>query len=117
MRIKKSHLRRLIREELLVESVSRFCEFWLASNGKWYMDLAHDEYGEAYDATTYGPFNSEEAADKYLRDNFSNPGGASIDDSGDRSVPTKSPDGSPVVNPRRSSRGSYSSSPFGRRFR
>ena len=110
MKIKKSHLRRLIREELshklLKESTQRYCEIWLASNGKWYLNLADEEYGEYHDAITYGPFNSEQAADDHIQ-NFSNPGGLSVDDSGEEAPPTQSPNGQPVVNPRSSRRSSY----------
>jgi hypothetical protein len=95
-------------------SVSRHCEFWKASDGKWYMDLAVNEYydddddGESYgrpgdgdyeDSITYGPFPSQEAADAYLTGHFSNPGVFSEDDSGKRAPPTKSPNGSPVQRP------------------
>jgi len=83
-------------KESLNESMSRYCHFYKASNEKWYMELAHNEYGEWDEATTYGPFNSEEATDQYLSDNFSNPGGMSIDDSGEKDPPTESPNGSPV---------------------
>jgi len=83
----------------LNESVSRHCDFYLAKDGKWYMELANDEYGEWEDSTTYGPFNSEEAVEKYLDNNFSNPGGMGVDDSGDREVPTESPNGGKVVRP------------------
>ena len=86
---------RLLCEETLVESSSRYCSFYKAKNGKWYMELAPQEYGEYEDATTYGPFYSEESALKYL-DNFSNPGGYDVDDSGEREVPTMSPNGDKV---------------------
>jgi hypothetical protein len=80
----------------LLESVSRHCSFWKASNGKWYMNLAHEEYGDESDATTYGPFGTEDAAMDYLDANFANPGGFDIDDSGNRSPPSVSPDGTRV---------------------
>ena len=80
-------------------STSRYCEFWKASNGKWYMDLASREYGDYEEATTYGPFASEAATEKYLDDNFSNPGATDTDDEGHRPPPTKSPNGRPVVKP------------------
>jgi len=85
--------------ESLNESMSRYCDFYKTKDGKWYMDLASNEYGEWDDATTYGPFNSEEAVEKYLDNNFSNPGGMGVDDSGEREVPTESPNGSRVVRP------------------
>jgi hypothetical protein len=86
------------RLESLHESMSRHCEIYKAKNGKWYLDLAPKEDGERQDADTYGPFPSENAADKYL-DRFSNPGSLNIDDSGDRPVPKKSPNGSHVKKP------------------
>jgi hypothetical protein len=101
--------------ESLNESMSRYCDFYKTQDGKWYMDLANDEYGEWDESTTYGPFSSEEATEKYLDDNFSNPGGMGVDDSGERSVPTESPNGSRVVNPRSGGGGGRSS--FGRDFR
>ena len=75
----------------------------MASNKKWYLELAHKEHGDRSNATTYGPFLSKEDADKYLS-NFSNPGGMFIDDSGKEKPPTKSPDGSAVVYPKSSGR-------------
>lgn len=87
----------LLREaiRLMLESVSRYCHFYKASDGNWYMDLANEEYGEYEDATTYGPFGSEGGAIAYLN-KFSNPGGWSTDESGERKPPTVSPNGSPV---------------------
>ena len=105
---------RVLTEETLVESMQRHCEFYLASDGKWYMELAPDEYGEQWDADTYGPFRSEDAAYKYL-DNFSNPGGYGSDDTGTRPPPTTSPNGSPVRAPRTgSSYGGMGGGGFGR---
>lgn len=83
----------------LNESMSRHCDFYLATDGKWYLELAHNEYGEWDEATTYGPFNSMEKAETYLDNNFSNPGGFGVDDSGEHEVPTQSPDGGKVVRP------------------
>lgn len=101
-------------------SCSRHCAFFKASNGKWFMELAHEEYAGREDSTTYGPFDSEEGARIYLR-RFSNPGGSWTDDSGESPVPTVSKNGEPVVNPRadrdlyRPRFGGYSGA-FGRRF-
>lgn len=89
-----------------IASMSRYCGLWLANNGKWYMDLANEEAGERHEATTYGPFPSEEAADKFLSDNFSNPGGYSSDNSGKQPPPHKSPNGDKVHPPRRNWYGS-----------
>lgn len=85
--------------ESLSESVSRHCAFYKARDGKWYMELAPDEHGEERDAFTYGPFRSDSAAEKYLHDNFSNPGSDEYDDSGNAPVPKRSPNGSPVQRP------------------
>lgn len=82
------------------ESVSRFCEIWLDNKGQWWLDLANREYGDEDDATTYGPFRTEDDADDYIR-NFSNPGGLSVDDSGRRPPPKRSPNGAPIERPRR----------------
>lgn len=80
-------------------SVSRHCEFWKSTDGQWWMDLADREYAGSEDATTYGPFKSEDAAIDFL-DEFSNPGSFWTDDSGTRAVPTVSPNGAPVKRPR-----------------
>jgi hypothetical protein len=98
------NLKRVVREaceerRLLRESVQRYCSFYKASDGKWYMELADREYGEQHDATTYGPFSSEDEADRYLSANFSNPGSMDIDDGGTRTPPVRSPNGTPVINP------------------
>lgn len=91
------------------ESVSRYAGVWKASNGKWYLDLADDEYAEYEAATTYGPFASEAAAEAHL-DNFSNPGNLDIDASGIVAPPDKSPNGTPVESPKqRRGYGSYGS--------
>jgi hypothetical protein len=91
-------------------SIPRYCEFWKASNGKWYLDLAvHEEYdeeedhgnpndGSYEDSVTYGPFNNENEVDQYLL-KHSNPGSFYTDSSGKRPPPIKSPNGSPVVSP------------------
>jgi GNAT superfamily N-acetyltransferase len=86
-------------------SMQRHCEIYKAMNGKWYLELADREYEEYDKATTYGPFDSQESADKYL-DRFSNPGGMGISDSGRHPVPNKSPNGRPVQKPTKSMWGS-----------
>mgnify|MGYP006200913339 CR=1 FL=1 len=83
-------------------SVCRECRLYLTNDGQWYMDLANEEYGGYDDCTTYGPFYSEDATLKYLDDNFSNPGGFSVDSSGIAPAPTMSPNGSKVISPSRS---------------
>jgi hypothetical protein len=86
--------------KLLVGSMQRHCAFYKAKDDKWYMELASREYEEQRKATTYGPFESKSEADHFLTDYFSNPGGSFTDDSGRKPVPTKSPNGSPVQNPK-----------------
>jgi hypothetical protein len=81
-------------------SVSRYCEFFKTVKGTWYMNLADHEYGEYQNSRTYGPFPSEEAAQKYLHSHFSNPGSYDTDDSGTRPIPMRSPNGMPVEKPR-----------------
>ena len=76
-------------------SVSRHCRIYKASNSKWYLELADQEYAGQEDATTYGPFADEQAALKHL-DMFSNPGGMWVDDSGNEPPPSLSPNGLPV---------------------
>ena len=83
-----------------IASMQRECTLYKARDGQWYMDLADEEYGGLDDATTYGPFKSEETTEKYLQDNFSNPGGYSTDDSGKQPVPKISPNGRPVQKPK-----------------
>lgn len=89
----------LIKYFVATASMSRHCSIYKAKDGNWYMDLADEEYGEHEDSTTYGPFSSEEAAEKYLDNNHSNPGGYSSNGSGTKEVPQKSPNGNPVVKP------------------
>lgn len=89
-------------------SKCRHCFIYKAQDGKWYMELAEKEYGDHYDATTYGPFDSEEeivgsAGGKCELDHHSNPGGWNTDDSGTAPVPSKSPNGFPVRPPTRRS--------------
>lgn len=87
---------------LLNESMSRHCMIYKDKKGDWWLELANREYGDQNDATTYGPFDSEDQADDYIR-NFSNPGSVYIDRSGKRPVPKKSPNGRPIVSPSRRS--------------
>jgi len=90
--------------KLLVSSVSRHCDLYKARNGKWYMNLGEEEHDEYRDSRTYGPFDSQEETDEFLSAYFSNPGSSEVDDSGKQPVPTRSPNGDPVVNPERHSR-------------
>lgn len=61
------------------------CGFYKASDGNWYMYLEDSTYRDVYD--DYGPFNSQEEAERYLEKNFANPGGYSTDDNGTRKPP------------------------------
>lgn len=81
-----------------VASMMRHCALYLATNGKWYLELADEEHGERSDSVTWGPFPSEAAAERFL-DKFSNPGGIDLDDGGTSPPPTRSPNGDPVKNP------------------
>ena len=59
----------------------------MADNGGWYLTLGDFEHAEEdSDCTQFGPFCSQQAAEKYLN-NFSNPGGAYIDKSGSLAPP------------------------------
>lgn len=80
-------------------STSRYCAFYKAKDNNWYLELAPDEYDGYETADTYGPFETEEAAEKYLDYNFSNPGSWRSDNSGKKEVPTKSPNGRPITKP------------------
>lgn len=70
-----------------VESMQRDAEVFKAKDGKWYYFIAHREYGEYPDGDSYGPFSSEENAEKHMYGSHSNPGGHNIDDSGKAEVP------------------------------
>lgn len=82
----------------IVSSVSRHCACYRAADGRWYLEMADDEYGEYEDADVYGPFASEDSLDGFRR-YFPNPGGGDVDESGTRPAPTKSPNGGPVLEP------------------
>ena len=93
-------------EKYITESTQRHCHIYKAKNKKWYMELGDFEYADRHQSTTYGPFNSEDDADKEL-DYHSNPGGLSIDRSGKQPVPKKSPNGRPIQKPSSKRRGFY----------
>jgi hypothetical protein len=99
MKITRKQIRKIIKEAMLKESLMRYAGIYLASDGQWYLDLASSEYGERDDATTYGPFSSEHSAQRYLN-NFSNPGGLSINRDGKAPPPSQSPNGLPIEGPR-----------------
>jgi hypothetical protein len=70
-------------------SCRRRCDIWKATDGKWYMLLGKfEDADEENDCDAFGPFSSEEAAGRELR-NHSNPGGFTTDDSGTRPPPKK----------------------------
>jgi hypothetical protein len=85
-------------EQYLNESSPRYCNIYLARDKRWYMDLSEKEYGEYKDATTYGPFNSEDEVHQFL-DRFANLESFSSDASGREPIPKRSPNGSRVIKP------------------
>ncbi len=97
--------KRVICEDTLIESTKRHCDMYLASNGRWYMELADQEHGTLEEAVSYGPFLDQEACVDYLN-NFANPGGWGEDDSGTRPPPTLSPNGQKVQSSHGAIRGS-----------
>jgi hypothetical protein len=90
-------------EKYLVESLQRYCHIYKAKNKKWYVELADREHGGRMDSTTYGPFNSFDEADDELN-YHSNPGGLTIDKSGKKPVPKKSPNNRPIQKPSKQNR-------------
>ena len=88
-------------------SMERECIHCKASDGKWYLYLAENEYGGYEDCTAYGPFDSDEEVEKFRQNHFSNPGGLYRDDSGTEPPPTVSPNGSPVEDPKEYARHSF----------
>jgi hypothetical protein len=83
--------------EFIQASVRRYCEFFLATDGRWYIYHADDDHGDLDDSTAYGPFRSEDEADFYVRNYLSTSGASDTDDSGNRPPPTRSPNGTPLV--------------------
>jgi hypothetical protein len=67
-------------------SMQRECLIFKAVNDKWYISIGNREYSDLDDATTYGPFESNQAAEGEL-EYHSNPGGWSMNDSGKARVP------------------------------
>jgi hypothetical protein len=68
-------------------STMRRCDIQFANDGKWYLTLGN--YEHAYDdhnSTVYGPFRSQAELELEL-ERHSNPGGASIDDTGTQPPP------------------------------
>jgi|APSaa5957512622_1039677.scaffolds.fasta_scaffold02508_2 hypothetical protein len=77
------------------------CQFYKATDGKWYMELEDDSRRDEYNA--YGPFRSLDEADRFLGKNFQNPGGSMEDDSGTSPPPRN------AINPSRMRRQRYAS--------
>lgn len=69
-------------------SLRRYCEIYKATDQNWYL-LIGDEFEDAgpEDSSAHGPFASEDAAEEYRVNNFPNPGGYEIDDSGTQEPP------------------------------
>lgn len=78
---------------------ARYCGLYLACDEQWYMDLAEEEGQTVNEAFTYGPFKTEAGATKYLHDNFADPGLYHVDESGQKRVPRRSPNGHEVICP------------------
>lgn len=75
----------------LNESTGLDAGFFLASDNNWYMYIEEwNDYGTGGSGgyANYGPFISYEQAEQYLEDNFANPGGYSVDQSGRMKPPT-----------------------------
>ena len=68
--------------EYINESTGEYCHFFKAKDKKWYFELGDENKPRAY-----GPFNSEDEADRYLSNCHANPGGYSIDRPGKRPGP------------------------------
>lgn len=52
------------------------CVFEEREPGRWWYRLQRWPYGESEEYDTYGPFSSEEKAEKHLDQNHANPGGS-----------------------------------------
>lgn len=78
-------------------SVSRRCDYFSATDGKWYILLGDEEHAwEDHECTAYGPFESMQSARKYVSDNHSNPGSYDVYSDGTEAPPLNpiSPDDS-----------------------
>lgn len=72
-------------------SCMRRCEFYLATDGQWYVSLGNFEYAyDDCDCTEYGPFDKLGDAETYVRSNHTNPGQSETNYSG-TVQPPKSP--------------------------
>ncbi len=77
-------------------TIPRYCHFYLASDGQWYMEIAFTESMNKSDADTFGPLPFLAEAIQYMTTNFASPGEYTTDDSGEQSIPLVSPSGNPV---------------------
>ena len=51
------------------------CTIWENEKGQWFYDLQRYPYGDTSNYDRYGPFSSQDEADRHLSDNHANPGG------------------------------------------
>ena len=79
--------------------MSRHCTILLVKNGEYYLELAHEEHADRDQADLFGPFDSEKAVEKYLFDNFCNPGGLDFDTADE--TPLQAPNGTKIQSPKR----------------
>jgi len=71
-------------------SCSRRCDYWKATDGKWYCRLGNFEHAEEeQDCTCYGPRDTIEEICEFIGNGFSNPGSSWEDDSGKSPPPEK----------------------------
>lgn len=103
VRFEMTSLGRILKGEkarnIYLESEPRFAEIFKTKSGRWWLTLGDSERAGPERSTTYGPFKTQDEADEFMSDNFTNPGGFSIDKSGKKRDPKKSPNGRPVVSP------------------
>jgi hypothetical protein len=77
-------------------SMDRHCIIYLASDGRWFLELGDREGDGPQDSTAYGPFPSMKAAEAELA-HHGNLGRIRVDGTGMRAAPTKSRNGRPLV--------------------
>jgi hypothetical protein len=105
MKVRLSEIKRIIDEELELALSSKklneggaYGEVWLSADDEWWVDAAEGDNTNVYDATTYGPFMSQVAAEKFLATKGLDPQ-PWVDDSGSRPTPKLSPNKKPVQKP------------------
>lgn len=54
------------------------CVFIEKKPGQWYYNLQRYPYGDTKEYDEFGPFRSEEAANRHLRNHHANPGGYNV---------------------------------------